>query len=127
MILSEIFNGAHGYVYWYMKTSQEVDEDTAQKIRQKAMSDMLYGAIQAAAYSGANQSMDAHTAMQRGWNEANKQIEMLENGTEIHKEMFLIGDVNTIRRIHEIETHPDFRGWSNSYIIDEIKIYNNAT
>lgn len=121
MILSEIFNGAHGYVYWFMKTSQEVSEEDAQKIRQKAMSDMLYGAIQTAAYSGANQSMDAQTAMQRGWNEANKQIEMLEDGTEMHREMFLIGDPNTISRIQEIETNPDFRGWSNSYIMDQIK------
>jgi hypothetical protein len=121
MILSDIFNGAHGYVYWFMKTSQEVSEDDAQKIRQKAMSDMLYGAIQTAAYSGANQSMDAQTAMQRGWNEANKQIEQLEDGTEMHKEMFLVGDPNTIRRIHEIEAHSDFRGWSNSYIMDQIK------
>ena len=121
MILSEIFNGAHGYVYWLMKTSQEVSEEDAQKIRQKAMSDMLYGAIQTAAYSGANQSMDAQTAMQRGWNEANKQIEMLEDGTEMHREMFLIGDPNTISRIQEIETNPDFRGWSNSYIMDQIK------
>jgi len=104
-----------------MKTSQEVSEDDAQKIRQKAMSDMLYGAIQTAAYSGANQSMDAQTAMQRGWNEANKQIEQLEDGTEMHREMFLVGDLNTIKRIHEIETHSDFRGWSNSYIMDQIK------
>ena len=127
MILSEIFDGAHGFIYWFMKTTQEVSEEETQRIRQKAMSDMLYGAIQTAAYSGANQSMDAQTAMQRGWNSANKQIKQMEDGTEMHREMILVGDPSTINRINEIETSLGFRGWSNSFIIDEIKNLNNAS
>jgi hypothetical protein len=126
MILNDATLGACGYIYWLEKTTREVPENDVEKIRQKAISDMLYGAIQAASYSGANQSMDVQTAMQRGWNEGNKQIEMLQNGTEMKQEMFLVGDPNTIPRLQQIESSPNFRGWTNTYLIQQIKSQNDV-
>jgi len=120
-ILNEATPGDFGLIYWNMKTSYLVSEEDAAKMRQKAMAEMINGAIQTAAYSGANQSMDAQTAMQRGWNEANKNITIIENGTETKFEMFPIGDPNTIPRLQEIESDPNFRGWMNPYLIDQIK------
>ena len=120
-ILNEATPGDFGLIYWNMKTSYLVSEEDAAKMRQKAMAEMINGAIQTAAYSGANQSMDVQTAMQRGWNEANKNITTIENGTETKFEMFLIGDPNTIPRLQEIESDPNFRGWMNPYLIDQIK------
>ena len=35
--------------------------------------------------------------------------------------MFLIGDPNTIPRFAEIESDPNFRGWMNPYLIEQIK------
>jgi hypothetical protein len=126
MILNDSTFGACGYIYWMEKTSYEVPEHDIEKIRQKAISDMLYGAIKTASYSGANQSMDVQTAMQRGWNEGNKQIEMMQNGTEMKSEMFLVGDPNTIPRLQQIESNPNFRGWTNQYLIEQIKIQDNV-
>ena len=123
--LNDSNNGSMGLIYWFEKTEYQVPEHDVNRIRQKAMSDMLYGAIQAAAYSGANQTMDIQTAMQRGWNEGNKQITMMEDGTEMKREMFLVGDPNTIPRIEEIEKHKNFRGWANPHLIEMIKTQQN--
>jgi hypothetical protein len=121
MILNEPTQGACGLIYWYERTKSEVPQNQVDQMRQKAMSDMLYGAIQTASYSGANQSMDIQTAMQRGWNEANRQVEMIERGTLMKQEMFLIGDPNTIPRLTEIENDPNFQEWINPYLIQQIK------
>jgi hypothetical protein len=125
MILNDAKLGSMGLIYWFERTEYQVPEEEVSKIRQKAISNMIYGAIQTAAYSGANQSMDVQTAMQRGWNEGNKQVEMMENGTEMRNEMFLIGDPNTISRIEQIEQSKNFRGWSNPHLIEMIKNTNN--
>ena len=125
MILNDATFGAIGNIYWFEKTSYEVPEHEVERIRQKAMSDMLYGAIQSAMYSGANQSMDVNTAMQRGWNEGNKHIDMVQNGTEMKHEMFLVGDPNTVPRLEQIQSNPDFRGWTNPYLIEQIKNAEN--
>jgi len=121
MILNDATDGSIGRIFWFEKTEKFVSQEDADKIRQKAMSDMLYGALQSAMYSGANQSMDVNTAMQRGWREGNKQIDQMENGTEMKSEMFMIGDPNTIPRLIEIESNLNFRGWSNDYLISQIK------
>jgi hypothetical protein len=120
-ILNEATPGDFGLIYWNEKTSHTVSEEDAAKMRQKSISNMINGAIQTAMYSNANQSMEVETAMQRGWNEANKNIDMIQNGTETKFEMFLIGDPNTIPRLEEIESDPNFRGWMNPYLIDQIK------
>jgi hypothetical protein len=126
MILNEPTLGACGLIYWFEKTEQTVDPREAEQIRQKAISDMLYGAIQSAAYSNANQSMEIQTAMQRGWNEGNKQIQMKEDGTEMKHEMFLVGDPNTVIRLEQIQSNPNFRGWTNPYLIEQIKSQENV-
>ncbi len=120
-ILNEATPGDFGLIYWNEKTSYEVSEERAQEMRQKAMSDMINATLQTNMYSSSNQQIGLDTAMQRGWNEANNNIDMIQNGTETKFEMFLIGDPNTIPRLEEIESNPNFRGWSNPYLIDQIK------
>ncbi len=120
-ILNEANPGDFGLIYWNEKTSYEVSEERAQEMRQKSISDMINATLQTNMYSSPNQQMGLDTAMQRGWNEANKNIEMIQNGTETRNEMFLIGDPNTIHRLSEIESDPNFRGWMNPYLIEQIK------
>lgn len=120
-ILNEANPGDFGLIYWNVKTSYQVSEERAQEMRQKAMSDMINATLQSNMYSTPNQQTGLDTAMQRGWNEANKNIDMLENGTETKHEMFLIGDSNTVPRLIEIESDPNFRGWLNPYLIEQIK------
>jgi hypothetical protein len=119
--LSEIENGAIGLIYWYEKTSYEMDEKEIEKLRQKNISDTLNATLMNHMYEPSKAIGDMQTVMQRGWNEAEKQRKMIEDGTEMKHEIFMIGDPNTIPRIKEIETSPNFRGWSNDYIISEIK------
>ena len=65
------------------------------------------------------QSMDG--VIQRGWSEANKQINILEDQTATQSEIFMIGDPSTLARILEIENSTGFISWLNPYLIDEIK------
>jgi hypothetical protein len=120
-ILNEATPGDFGLIYWNEKTSYEVSEERAQEMRQKAMSDMINATLQTNMYSTHNHQIGLDTAMQRGWNEANKNIDMIQNGIETKLEMFLIGDPNTIPRIEEIESNSNFRGWTNPYLIEQIK------
>ena len=120
-ILNEANPGDFGLIFWNVKTSYEVSEERAQEMRQKAMSDIINATLQTNMYSSHNQQIGLDTAMQRGWNEANKNIDMIQNGTETKSEMFLVEDPNTIPRILEIESDPNFRGWMNPYLIEQIK------
>ncbi len=98
-----------------------MSEDELQKLRQKNISDVLNSTILNHMYEPSKAISDMQTVMQRGWNEANKQKSMIEDGTEMKKEIFMIGDPNTIPRIREIENSTNFRGWANEYIVTEIK------
>jgi hypothetical protein len=119
--LSEIENGAIGLIYWYEKTSYEMDEKEIEKLRQKNISDTLNATLMNHMYEPSKAIGDMQTVIQRGWNEAEKQKRMVEDGTEMKSELFIIGDPNTIPRLEEIERSPNFRGWANDYIISEIK------
>ena len=119
--LSEIESGAYGLLYWYEKTSYELPEKDLEKLRQKNISDTLNATLLNHMYEPGKAIQDMETVIQRGWNEANKQQKMIEDGTEMKHEIFMIGDPNTIPRIKEIESSLNFRGWSNPYIIEQIK------
>jgi hypothetical protein len=119
--LDEVFSGAVGHIFWYEKTEHIVPEEEAFKIRQKAIADSINGAIQNAIYN--RNSSDVGNAMQKGWNSANQQIDMIENGTEMKSIKIMIGLDNIINLIEETESNPNFRGWVNSYIISEIRQY----
>ena len=119
--LSEIENGAIGLIYWYEKTSYEMDEKEIEKLRQRNISNTLNATLMNHMYEPGKAIGDMQTVIQRGWNEAEKQKRMVEEGTEIKSELFIIGDPNTVPRLEEIERSSNFRGWSNDYIISEIK------
>jgi hypothetical protein len=121
MILNEINPGALGLIYWYERTSHELSEKELEKLRQKNVSDALNATLMNHMYEPSKAIGDMSTVIQRGWNEANKQKAMMEDGTGMMKEMFMIGDPNTLSRISEIESSPNFRGWSNPYLIQQIK------
>jgi hypothetical protein len=119
--LSDIENGAIGLIYWYEKTSYEMSEKEIEKLRQKNVSNTLNATLMNQMYEPTKAIGDMQTVMQRGWNEANKQQKMIEDGTEMKHELFMIGDPNTIPRIREIESSSKFRGWANDYIVSQIK------
>ena len=111
--LSEIENGAIGLIYWYEKTSYEMDEKEIEKLRQRNISNTLNATLMNHMYEPSKAIGDIQTVIQRGWNEAEKQKRMVEDGTEMKSELFIIGDPNTVPRLEEIERSSNFRGWSN--------------
>jgi hypothetical protein len=119
--LSDIEPGAIGLIYWYEKTSYEMSDKELENLRQKNISDTLNATLMTHMYEPGKAIGDMETVIQRGWNESNKQKNMIEQGTEMKSEIFMIGDPNTISRLIEIETSTDFRGWTNSYLINQIK------
>lgn len=119
--LLEAEPGAIGFIYWYVKTSYEMSEKDVEILRQKNISDALNATLMNHMYEPGKGIGDMQTVIQRGWNEADKQKRMIESGTEMKQEMFLIGDPNTLPRIIEIESSSDFRGWVNPYLINQIK------
>jgi hypothetical protein len=121
MILNDSDPGSMGYIFWYEKTSYEMSDKELENLRQKNISDTLNATLLNHMYEPGKAIGDMQTVIQRGWNEANKQKGMIENRTEMKREMFLIGDPNTIPRLIEIESLPNFKGWANSYLVDQIK------
>jgi hypothetical protein len=117
--LNEVYEGAIGHIFWYEKTEYVVPDEESFKIRQKAIADSINSAIQNAIYN--RNSSDVSIAMQKGWQSANQQIDMIENGTEMKSIRIMVGLSNIINLIEETESNPNFRGWVNDYIISEIK------
>ena len=124
MIIGDLFSadkGSIGRIYWTVRRVIEMSEEKKQEIRQKSIADTLNAALQNAMY---NQNSQMDGAIQRGWLEGNKQINILEDQTHIQSEVFMIGDPSTLARIFEIETTPGFLNWTNPHLIDEIKKQN---
>ncbi len=119
--LSDIDPGSYGLVYWYEKATYEISEEELQKLRQSNISNTLNATLMSHMHDPSKSTGDFQTVMQRGWNEAEKQRRMMEDGTVMKSEIFMIGDTNTIPRLEEIESSQNFRGWSNPYIIQMIK------
>ena len=124
MIVEDLFiadKGNIGRIYWMIRRTNEMTEEKKQEIRQRSIADTLNATLLNAMYepSKAIQSMDG--VIQRGWADANQQINILEDQTVIQSEVFMVGDPSTIKRILEIESSPGFLQWTNSYLIDEIK------
>jgi len=124
MIVDDLFivdKGNIGRIYWMIRRTNEMSEDKKQEIRQKSIADTLNATLLNAMYEPGKsiQSMDG--VIQRGWSEANKQINILEDQTATQSEIFMIGDPSTLARILEIENSTGFISWLNPYLIDEIK------
>lgn len=123
-IMNEVQDGAIGNIYYYIKTDYEVSEEKKEAMRNKMMADYVHGAITAAMHSP-GKAMDVETAMQRGANEATKQVKMMEEGTEMRRELFMIGDPNTPSQLKAIEQTPGFRGWANPILVQNVYDFYN--
>jgi hypothetical protein len=117
--LYEVFDGSIGLIYWYEKTTKEITEDEAFLIRQRSMSNSINSAIQNAIYNG--NGTEISIAMQKGWYDAKSQIDTIENGTVMKSMALMIGIPNLLDIIKQTEESMNFRGWTNSFLIDQIK------
>jgi SOS-response transcriptional repressor LexA len=124
MIVDDLFivdKGNIGRIYWMIRRTNEMSEDKKQEIRQRSIADTLNATLLNAMYDPGNSAQSMDGVIQRGWTEANKQINILEDQTATQSEIFMIGDSSTITRISEIENSTGFISWLNPYLIEEIK------
>lgn len=121
--LYEVKPGALGEIFWYQKSDKKLTEPEIEKIRAKSMSQWINHSISSAYYEPGPKCLSPDMAIHRGWEESKKQVEMIENGTIIKNEAFLIDDPSTLNRISKIEEDSSFRGWVNSNLIDQIREY----
>jgi hypothetical protein len=121
--LYEIQEGAVGIIYWYEKTDYVVPQEEVDKIRQQAVSDTLNSTLTNLMYEPGKAINTLDGVFQRGWNEANKAIKMMEDGTSMRQTLVLVGDENSLSEITAIETKPDFREWANPFLIQQFKRY----
>lgn len=120
MDLIEVTKGAVGQIYWYATVHRELAEKEIEKIRQKAISDTLNATLTNMMYEPGKAIQSLDGVIQRGWNDAKQQINMLENGMMIKSEYVMIDD-NIQDQIESIESSEGFREWLNPYMIQQIK------
>jgi hypothetical protein len=123
--LYEIHEGAIGIIYWYEKTDYVVPQEEVDKMRQKAVSDTLNATLTNLMYEPGKAIGTLDGVFQRGWNDANKAIKMMEDGTSMRQTLVLVGDDNSLAEIASIETKPDFREWANPFLIQQFKNHYN--
>jgi hypothetical protein len=123
--LYEIQEGAVGIIYWYEKTDYVVPQEEVDKIRQQAVSDTLNSTLTNLMYEPSKAINTLDGVFQRGWNDANKAIKMMEDGTSMRQTLVLVGDENSLAEIIAIETKPDFREWANPFLIQQFKRHYN--
>lgn len=120
MDLYEALPGSVGKIYWYESIEKKLAESEIEAIRQKAVSETLKATLTNLMYEPGKAINTLDGVIQRGWNDAKKQIELLENGTSI-KSQYIMIDNTSIDIIKEIENNSNFLNWTNPILIDEIK------
>lgn len=123
--LYEIQEGSIGIIYWYEKTNYVIPQEEIDKMRQKAVSDTLNATLINMMYEPQKATSRLDRVFQRGWDDANKAITMMENGTSMRQTLVLVGDDNSLSEIIAIETKPDFREWANPFLIQQFKNHYN--
>jgi len=123
--LYEIQEGAIGIIYWYEKTDYVVPQDEIDKMRQKAVSDTLNATLTNLMYEPSKAIGTLDGVFQRGWDDANKAIKMMEDGTSMRQTLVLVGDANSLAEIAAIEADPNFREWANPFLIQQFKRHYN--
>lgn len=103
-----------------MKKKVEVSPTKAEEIRNQNISAQIYAAISSAILGGG--SVDAvKDSIGMGFREGKNQVESLENGLEYRSEYFQHGDLDSVSRIQQIESDPNFDKWIDEMAIEEIK------
>ena len=120
MDLYEALPGSVGKIYWYSRIESKLADTEIEVIRQKAVSETLKATLTNLMYEPGKAINSLDGVIQRGWNDAKQQIELLENGTTI-KSQYIMIDNTSIDAIKEIESEPNFLNWTNPFLIDEIK------
>lgn len=121
----EIQEGSIGIIYWYEKTDYVVPQEEIDKMRQKAVSDTLNATLTNLMYEPQKAIGTLDGVFQRGWNDANKAIQIMENGTSMRQTLVLVGDESSLAEIIAIETKSDFREWANPFLIQQFKRHYN--
>lgn len=103
-----------------LKKKVSVSANRAEEIRNQNISAQIHAAISSAILGGG--SVNAiKDSISKGFTEGKKQVESLENSIEYRSEYFQHGDPDSVARILQIETDPDFDRWLDEMTIEELK------
>ena len=91
-----------------------------EQIRNKAISDSIWGSIMAATYAP-EKAGELLGATQKGFKMGNSIINSFENRPDVRLEYLQMGQQESLNRIKEIENSPEFVRWITEYEINELK------
>jgi hypothetical protein len=120
MDLLEFELGAVGKIYWLISVHRELAETEIDKIRQRSISETLNATLINMMHEPGKAINSLDRVIQRGWNDAKVQIEMLENGWMVKFDWLMI-DENSNKMLKQIEDSEGFKEWLNPLLIQEIK------
>ena len=106
-------------IYWYTYVHREIPESEKIKIRQKTVSDAINSTLMSISQNPAN-TVELQSATQRGWDQAKRSIDMMENCLTITQTWLMI-DSKAKHEISKTEMNPSFKGWVNPDLIEQIK------
>lgn len=105
---------------YLIKKKNVISSIRAEEIRNQNISAQIYAAISSAILGGG--TVDAvRDSIGKGFSEGKNQVENLENSLEYRSEYFQYGDSDSLFRIREIESNPDFDRWIDELTIEDIK------
>jgi hypothetical protein len=105
---------------YLIKKKKTISAPKAEEIRNVNISAQINASIRAAILGGG--SMDAiRNSISDGFKRGKEQVEDLENLTEYKSEYFQYGDRESLARIKEIESDPQFDKWLDELTISDIK------
>jgi glucuronate isomerase len=107
-------------VAYEVEVHSELSDKKREQIRNRAISDSIWGSIMAATYDP-GKAGEVHIATQKGFNMGNKIINSFENRPDVRIEYFQIGHQESLDKIKEIEASPDFVRWITDYEIEQLK------
>ncbi len=107
-------------VGFLMKKKVVISNEKAENIRNRSISAQIDASIRAAILGGGGVD-GIRDSISRGFRQGKEHVEDLENAIEYRSEYFQYGDPESVARIREIESDPQFDKWIDEIIISDIK------
>jgi hypothetical protein len=107
-------------LFYQFEVEVNISDEMKEKIRNKAISDSIWGSIMSATHDPAGIS-ELQNATGKGFKMGNQMVNSLEKRQDVKSEYFQAGQKESIERIQEIENTPGFKCWLSEFEVEGIK------
>jgi hypothetical protein len=107
-------------LFYQFEVEINISDQEKEKIRNKAISDSIWGSIMSATHDPAGISQ-LQNATGKGFKMGNQIVNSLEKRQDVKNEYFQVGQKESVERIKEIENMPGFKAWLSEFEVEEIK------